>query len=205
MQRRTTMKKRHPGARRLIAMVEVSLCGGLVLLAPLGCGRKQRDRAGAAAKPEPAAATATLPAGLFLAEAPPGVKPIKEWKAESSEGDEIVVRAVVGGRKAPIVSGRALWTAVDVALYNKCKRCGAACPTPWDYCCGAPEQIVPHMITVQIVDEQGRPLAVDLTSSGKIKPMATLVIRGVVAQRPNPETLVMNASGVFVEPPAAEQ
>ena len=91
-------------------------------------------------------------------------------------------------------------TVVEAATPNQCLAPGDGCQTPWDYCCMSPEQLTANLATVQIIDDQGRPLAVDLTSHSKIKPLATLVVRGTVGPRPDPAVLVINATGIFVEP-----
>lgn len=140
-----------------------------------------------------------LPAELFLDSAPQEVAAVKELKVSAKEGDEVAVRTVVGGRKSPVVAGRAVWMAVDADLYNACTRPGHGCPEPWDYCCAEPNELKQNSLTIQVLDEKGRPLAVDLDTETQIAPMTTLVVRGTVAARPNPETLVVNATGIFVE------
>jgi len=52
---------------------------------------------------------------------------------------------------------------------------------------------------VQITGDDARPLAVDLQAAGKIKPMDTLVVKGTVGPRPTKDTLVLTATGIYVE------
>lgn len=144
-------------------------------------------------------AMASLPDGLMLIAAPADAKPVVELKRTAKEGDQIVMRVIVGGREKPIVENRSVLTVVDAGLNNQCKLPSDSCKTPWDYCCASPEQLKPHLATVQIVDDEGRPLAVDLTRASKIEPSAVLVVKGSVGSRPDPNTLVVNASGLFVE------
>jgi hypothetical protein len=163
------------------------------LLAASGCGKS--DDAGA----EGAVADTSLPASLFLAEAPVDVAPISMLKDTVEEGDTVTIRAVVGGAKKAFVAGRAVMTVIDVAVVNPCTADDDHCPTPWDYCCTPPEERLLHMASVQIVDAENRPLAVDLSTIEQVKPLSTLIIQGTVGPRPDQASLVIHAQGIFVE------
>ena len=140
----------------------------------------------------------SLPDALFLAEPPEGAEPITALKESAEQGEEVVVRAVVGGRVDPIVEGRASATIVDASLNNTCVSADDHCPTPWDYCCEPSEQLTANLATLQIVDEDGRIMAADL--SDRVEPLATVVVRGKVGPRPNQQVLTINATGIYVEP-----
>jgi hypothetical protein len=140
-----------------------------------------------------------LPENLFVAQPPSGVQTVEEIKAQASQGDGVVVRAVVGGRKNPFVEGRALLTAVDASLPNACTRPGHGCPEPWDYCCADREKLAASMVTIQIGRADGQLLAAPLSQGGRIEPMDTLVVKGTVARQPTAESLVVSASEIFVE------
>jgi len=171
----------------------------LLALLPLAAGC---DPSGNATHDADAATTeadaAVLPEGLFLSAAPRGVESIATLKQTAEEGDEVVTRAVVGGRIEPIVDGRASATIVDAGLENTCLVEEDHCPTPWDYCCQPPQNVTGHLATLQVVDANGRVLAADL--SQRIEPLSTLVVRGVVGPRPDPQVLTINANGIYVEP-----
>jgi hypothetical protein len=167
------------------------------LLTLTGCGGEAETDTptnGTATGNEPAA----LSSDLFLATAPEGAQPITELKKTAEEGDEVIVRAVVGGRKDPIVDGRASAAIVDAGLENICIAEDDHCPTPWDYCCAIPEQLQANMANVQIVDDNGRVVAGDL--GDHMKPLSTVVVRGVVGPRPAEQMLTINATGIYVEP-----
>lgn len=144
---------------------------------------------------------ALLPEDLLLDEMPANPTPITRLKQIAKEGDEVVMRVIVGGRKKPFVENQAVMTVIDASLNNQCKLDSHGCKTPWDYCCESPEQLKANLATVQIVGDEGWPLAVNLTRALKIEPMALLVVRGKVAPRPNPSVLIVNASGLFVAHP----
>ncbi len=140
----------------------------------------------------------TLPAGLLVTDAPTGARAVPDLKSSAKEGDEVVMRVVIGGREKPIVQNRAVMTVVDAALVNQCLAEDDHCESPWDYCCAAPEDLLTHSATVQVLDDQGKPLAIDLSSS-KLKPLATLIVKGKVGPRPDAKALVINASAIFIE------
>ena len=138
-----------------------------------------------------------LPATLMLDTAPPGAKPIAELKAQAQEGDEIVIRAFVGGRKAPLPSSSAVMTVVDASLFNACYSKEDSCAQPWDYCCADRKELALHQATVQVTGPQGRVLRVPL--SERVKPGDLVHVTGRVAPRPADGLLVVNARGIYVE------
>ena len=141
----------------------------------------------------------SLPETLFLTAAPQGVQSMTDLKANAKEGDEVVVRAVIGGRKDAFVANRAVMMVVAADVTNACLVEGDPCATPWDYCCVPPEQLLQNMATVQIVGPDARPLSVDLNGVGQLKPLNTVVIKGTVGPRTDLSALVINATGIFVE------
>ena len=138
-----------------------------------------------------------LPESLFLAKAPEGAQPITALKASAKEGDEVVVRVIVGGTNDPIVQGRASAAIIDAALANACVGEDDHCKTPWDYCCTAQEDITANLATLQVIDDAGKVIATDFAS--RIKPLTTLIVRGVVGPRPDPQVLTINATGIHIE------
>ncbi len=141
----------------------------------------------------------TLPASLFLAQAPTGVQSIASLKADAKEGDTVVIKAVVGGRKQVFVANRAVMTVVDAEENNPCLSEDDHCAAPWDYCCTPSEQLLLQMASVQILGSDQRPLRVDLESVDRLSPLNTVVIQGTVGPRPDNATLVIHATGIFVE------
>ena len=103
------------------------------------------------------------------------------------------------GANGRFVDNRAIMTVVEGAMPNQCLSPDDACTTPWDYCCESPEALKENLAAVQINDAEGRPLEVDLEASPRLKPLATLVVRGTVGPRPDAQTLVINASGIYVD------
>lgn len=164
-----------------------------VLLTLIGCADSDETDA------DSGGPSVSLPETLFLAAAPQGVQSMTDLKTNAKEGDEVSVRVVIGGRKDAFVANRAVMTVVAADVPNACVGEDDNCATPWDYCCAAPEKLVQSMATVQILGADARPLTVDLNGVTRLKPLTTVVIKGTVGPRTDPTSLVINATGIFVE------
>lgn len=174
----------------------MSVCAVVAMLVLTGC----EDDAANVQTPAAEGAATPLPAESLLSESPGEATPITQLKQSAKEGDTVVIRAKVGGDVKPFVPGRAVMMVVDATLPQSCGvRADDPCTTPWDYCCTMPDELRPHMATVQLVDAEGRPLKVDLGNSPSVKPLDTIVVRGKVGPRPDDATLVVNADAIYVE------
>jgi len=141
---------------------------------------------------------AMLPAAFVLADSPGEATPVTALRASASEGDEVVMRVVIGGRENPFVSERAIMTVVDAGIPNACMNEGEGCATPWDYCCDDPDHLTKNMATVRLVDESGAPMAINLAGT-LLEPNTVLHVRGKVGAGSNADNLVVNAEGLWVE------
>ena len=54
--------------------------------------------------------------------------------------------------------------------------------------------------TVQVVDEKGSVLRVGLKGLGGLTELSTVIVKGTVAPASGNGVLIVNASGIFVEP-----
>ncbi len=138
----------------------------------------------------------TTPAGAdtgtswLLAAMPAGAIPVAEAKRTAREGDQVVVRGRIGGRRHPMSPGIAVFVMMDPAIPH-CKI--GACKIPWDYCCETPESITTNSATVQLVGDTGKPMPLDLEEHG-ISPLDEVVVVGTVGPRPTDEVFVIHAS-----------
>lgn len=137
----------------------------------------------------PAAASPDAP--WLLADMPAGAIPVSEAKRAAREGEQIVVRGRVGGRRDPMSTDVAVFVMMDPAVPH----CKDGCKAPWDYCCETPETIIANSATVQLVDESGKPLRTDLARCA-VKPLDEVVVVGTVGPRPTDEVFVIQASGL---------
>ena len=103
----------------------------------------------------------------------------------------------VGGSAKPLVAGRAAFTIVDLSLTPCNEKAGDECPTPWDYCCDAPDEIAKASAMIKFVDEQGKTLQHDAGDLLGVKPLQTVVVRGK-AKRDEDGNLTVVATGLYV-------
>lgn len=141
-------------------------------------------------------ATATNTAAWLLDAAPANAKPVVAAKADATEGQQIVVRGRIGGRKEPMTNDSAVFTIVDLEIPYCGQHSEHGCPTPWDYCCETPETMMANSATVQLVDGAGAALDVDPIAAG-LEPLDEVVVVGTVGPRPSKEVLTIRATGVF--------
>lgn len=142
-----------------------------------------------------------LPKGLFLASPPasgPALSP-PEAKKSVKVGDTITLAGRVGGSKSPFVAGRSMLTLMGDALPACSDNPDDHCKMPWDYCCETKADIVKHSATVQVVDERGKVLRIDLKGQNGITELSDLTVVGKVAQVGD-KVLVVNATGIYINP-----
>lgn len=164
---------------------------GMMLLtatAALGCGEANRPAATTSADGSP-----PPDAAYVMTDEPAGSQGVGD--ALRSAAEEVTVVGRIGGSAEPFVNGLAAFTIVDPAVPYCADDEG--CPTPWDYCC-TQNQVKDNIATVEIVDEQGRPVARDAKALLGVKELSTVVVRGK-AQRDEQGNLTVLASKVYVK------
>ena len=145
--------------------------------------------------------TSAIPAeieSILLTQAPGDAVEVKTLKETAKEGDEVCMHVVVGGRENPYVKGRGVITVVQSAFNNHCLSPDDGCQTPWDYCCADPDELKTNMATIRIVGADGNPIKANIGDVKALEPLSELVVKGKVGPRPNADTLVVDASGIFV-------
>ncbi len=145
-----------------------------------------------------AAAPDTVPAvaSWVLTAEPSDVKSIIDVKAGASEGDRVVIRARIGGRRDPLTAGSPVFTVMDLSVPHCAENPDDTCATPWDYCCETPDTKKSNAATVQIVGTDGEPISGDAASGG-LKPLDEVVLVGTVGPRPTTDVLTILATGVY--------
>jgi len=142
------------------------------------------------------ATTAQLPAGVMLEQAPANAMPVAQVKASAAEGDAVTVVGRIGGRRQPMTQGRAAFIIMDNNVPSCADNPDDNCPTPWDYCCETPDTIAANSASIQIVDDQGNPIAIDLAAAG-FSPLDEVVVVGTVAERPSDAVLIIKATNIY--------
>ena len=135
----------------------------------------------------------SLPSDLFTDVSPDGAMTLLAARSSAQPGDEVTVSGKVGGRAAPFIGERAIFTLADESL----EFCRDECAVPWDACCVPTEEIAAMSSTVQVVDAEGNPLRVGLEGQGGLAPAAHVTIRGTVAEGQG-DAFVINATQIHV-------
>ncbi len=182
----------------------VALTGMIALvLFVLGCEQKPtaETAAGAGANAPSKTKTASLPADLFTEEAPEEARPVGEIKADADADGDVVIHGRIGGTRDPFVDGAAVFLLADTSMKPCNELHGDSCPTPWDYCCEPRESLAAKVATIQVVDEAGKPLRVDLDGKHGLLPLTEITVAGEIASREG-GNLVVNAKRIYVNPNA---
>lgn len=190
------------GSRRV--KLPAAMAGIIVAIALVaGCG-KTSDKGGQAATSKSGQSTTApsvatpLPDDFFLASAPAEASSLLEAKTWASVGDVVTFEARIGGRVEPFTEGAAVFLVADVAIPTCTELHGDGCPSPWDYCCEPKENLMKNMATVQVVDDNGAPLKLNLKGTGGLEPMARIVVVGKVRQVED-AVFVVDSSQIYVE------
>lgn len=147
------------------------------------------------------ASTTTAATSIVLAAAPVDTPvSVAELRASQPQaGQRVTVRAQIGGRNPPWIPGVAMMMIADAEELNACRT--ATCGAPWDFCSAPVDKLVQHTGVVRWVDAAGNPQQVGFEQMSPIAPLSTVVITGVVAAVPDPQMLVIDADGLFLEDP----
>lgn len=128
----------------------------------------------------------------LLTEAPADASSVAEVRREGQDGDEVVVVGWVAGSMEPIIPGRAAFTIVDMQLPVQ-----ACAPKPYSYCCMSKEDLLPNMVMVKFVDDDGRTILQDARELLGIREGSVVVIHGHVQCGEDGTVNSVVASGLF--------
>jgi len=164
------------------ATVIAALAVSTLLLA--GCGQAEGDE-------EQASANAARADASWLVEAAPAnAVDVSGVKRQAAEGDRVVVRGVIGGRRDAISEESPVFVIMDPAIPSCADDPGDACATPWDYCCETPQVIAANSATVQVIGADATPRAAGLEELDEV------IVEGVIGPRPSGDVLVIRAERV---------
>jgi hypothetical protein len=165
------------------------IAAAVVPAAFVGC----EGAATSSSTPAPETASVLLPADLFTETSSHDAITLVAARSTVEPGDVVTISGRVGGRAAPFISERAVFTLADESL----EFCGAECGVPWDACCVPSEEIAAKSSTVQVVDAAGNPLRIGLEGRSGLSPASRVTIRGTVAEG-HGDAFVINASQIHV-------
>jgi hypothetical protein len=149
----------------------------------------------------PAVSTPSAALSAVLAAAPTGEpKPIHLIRTTAKPGDEITISGRIMGNEKPFVEGRAAFILGDPSVLTPCnKDPDDKCSTPWDTCCDSPEDKKRGTATIQIVGADGRVLKESVEGVGGLENLATVTVRGKVAEGSSADLLIVSAEAIRAE------
>lgn len=162
-------------------------------LCVFGCGKGQEAKS-----EKKGEELAGVRAKFVLSAEPEGAAGVKAAREKAGDGKELVVTGRIGGSKKPF-TGRASFTIVDDALTPCNERPGDDCPTPWDYCCDAPEDLAQGTVLLKLTDEEGRTLAHDARELLGVKELSRVVVRGLAQCDAKGNLTSIRVQGIFVK------
>ena len=147
------------------------------------------------------AAHANLPqidkSRYLLSEEPDGAIGVMIAREDAQDQDDIVLVGRIGGRKNPWIEGRSAFMVIDAAMAVVAdgaeSGAGEVC---MDDCCASLRAECTTL--VKVVDEQGKPLAIDARELLSAKANDMVVVKGKVQRDKKEGTFTIAASGVYV-------
>lgn len=164
------------------------IASSLLLLTSVGCDQSSSEQSNEVSLVDPVKSTNAW----LLTSEPSGAVSISEAKQSAQEGDTVVIRGRIGGRRSPMSNESSVFTIMDMELAYCGQHEDDGCTTPWDYCCETPDTIGTNSATVQVVGDG----AIDPVAAG-LKPLDVVILIGTVGPRPNDQVLTIQATGVY--------
>ncbi len=176
---------------RIVSIIVAVSVAAVVSLA--GCSKSESESSSASSA---TSAPHGAPATWVLVAMPEGAVDVAAAKTTAKEGDHVVLRGRIGGRKDPMSKDAAVFVVMDPAVPSCADGMPDHCDTPWDYCCETPDTIAENNATVQVVDASGKAIPAGIATGG-FSPLDTVVIVGTVGPRPNDTVLTIKATGLY--------
>jgi len=176
-------------SRSLLLSIPLSL--GL-----MSCGGRDNETG---ADKSPDNSTSHPLTSILLPRAPEGAITITEARQNPAPGTRVILSGKVMGNENPIIKSRALLILGDPTKLTSCDLIpDDPCETPWDVCCDDPDLITASIATIQVLDEQGKPLKAGMRGLGGLKELSSLIVVGEVAEGSHENNFLVNATGIHV-------
>ena len=132
---------------------------------------------------------------------PEGAIQINALRKSAKTGESVTVTGKILGASSVLIDNRAIMILGDPNFLTSCDlKEDDHCSTPWDVCCDDVDTINANIVTVQVVDEAGRPLKQGFRGIGGIKELSHITLNGTVAEGSNEKNMLVNASSLYVHP-----
>lgn len=150
---------------------------------------------------ESASTEISLPTELILKEEPAGPVSIATLRTSGKAGDAVVFHGKLMGKDPVFMDSRAVMVVGDPEKLTSCDlKPDDECPTPWDVCCDDPAVVTSSILTVQVVDEEGRLLPAGLKGLGGMEELSLVSVVGEIDESSSESNMLVNATGFYVHP-----
>jgi hypothetical protein len=170
------------------------LLAAIIPFAIISCGDKEKSES----KTEETSNKAGLE-HILLKEKPTDPIKISELRTDHKAGENVTFSGQIIGAKEVLIDELAVMIMGDPTKMTTCNLLpGDGCETPWDVCCDDKDVIRGNIVTVQVLDESGKPVKTGLRGLSGIKEMSDVIVTGEIDKSSNEKNMVINATGIFV-------
>ena len=135
----------------------------------------------------------------ILTQAPADPTDIADLRKSATTGDTVTFAGKALGADKIFMDNRATMILGDPKVLTSCDLATCkGCETPWDVCCDLPEEVTASILTVQIVDNTGKPLKAGIKGLSGIKELTEVIVTGQVAKGSNQNNMIINATGIYI-------
>lgn len=136
---------------------------------------------------------------IILEEEPADAVNITDLRKTATAGESVIFKGKVMGANIVFVKGRAMMILGDPDKLTSCDlKPGDNCARPWDVCCDTPKDIKENILTVRVLDAEGKTIKQGLKGLAGIKELSHVTVTGIIDKLSTEENMVINATGIFV-------
>ncbi|WP_018970957.1 hypothetical protein [Rubritalea marina] len=124
---------------------------------------------------------------------------IHTLRSQAKAGEQVTFNGKVLGAKTVLVDKRAIMLLGDPEVLISCDiGHDDNCPTPWDVCCTDVDTVNANIVTIQVVDAEGRPLKQGLRGVNNLTELSHVTLSGTVAEGSSDSNMIVNAESIYV-------
>lgn len=128
--------------------------------------------------------------------------PVPEARNTFKPGEKVVLTGLIMGVAHPFVEGRAVFVLGDEETITPCDdmddKADDHCETPWDACCDPADIRANGTVTIQILDDSGKPAHAGLKGVNGLNELSRVTVSGTVAKNSMPEAFIVNATSIHI-------
>jgi len=136
----------------------------------------------------------------LLKEAPANAVEIATLRKTAKVGDEVTFNGKAIGAFRIFPKARSAMLLGDPNVLTSCDLVpGDMCEKPWDVCCDDEDDIKNTILTIQILDDEGKLIKTSLKGLNGLTELSEVTVTGIVAEGSNENNMIINATGIYVK------